>query len=525
MKALIIDDEYAARESIRIMGKWDSFGIDEILEAEDGKIALELIKADMPEIIITDMKMPRMDGVSLLCELESISVKSKIIVISGFSEFNYTQRAIRSKVSGYILKPVDAEEFNECLKKAVSEINQSKHISSDNKLFDIRQSAIRNEADNKNDIIQFSRSIDFGPDVDRYQIIIFKILNFESVVNGNYNGLPNLLYYSLEEIIVNTDLPWISSLSLRINEENKEFDSIAGLHKQDRNISRDEYVEKFKGLTKLIKEETDSDILISVGETVLSKEEIINSYETARSAVENANIYDPDVIFGDALNTNDKERVSMASYENTLVEAFTAMNSDLVNREIDELFLEIENKRDISYKDLKVLCMEFLFIIDKGLLNFSIESEKKYELINFNNLNHMDNVGVVRQWMKTVASNVLVLIADVRKNSPTGILGEIIEYINKNYEKKISLEILSHEFFVSEEYISRLFKKKLGNNFSSYLKSIRLKKSKDHILGSDETIKHIALQVGFVDECNFSKAFKKEFGVSPKEFRNSGFYF
>lgn len=121
-KAIIIDDIRLVRDAIHMLGQWDVFGIDEILEADNAQTGLELICQEHPDIIITDMKMPVMDGTQLLAKLEELSVNSKVIVISGFSDYKYTRLAIRSGVIDYILKPVDPQDLNNALSTAVAQL-------------------------------------------------------------------------------------------------------------------------------------------------------------------------------------------------------------------------------------------------------------------------------------------------------------------------------------------------------------------------------------------------------------------
>lgn len=122
IKALIIDDEKWSRRIIKNFGKWDTLGIEIVAEAEDGEQALELIEEANPDIIITDMNMPNLDGVRLLQEVRQRRLKSRIIIISGHDDFEYLQQAIRSHAFEYILKPIDPQELNQVLDRCVQEI-------------------------------------------------------------------------------------------------------------------------------------------------------------------------------------------------------------------------------------------------------------------------------------------------------------------------------------------------------------------------------------------------------------------
>lgn len=122
-KAIIIDDITLVRDAIRLLAQWDVFGISEIFEADNAQEGLDIICREQPQIIITDMKMPIMDGTQLLKKLEEFQIESKIIVISGFSDYKYTRLAIQSGVIDYILKPIDPQDLNNALSVAVAQLD------------------------------------------------------------------------------------------------------------------------------------------------------------------------------------------------------------------------------------------------------------------------------------------------------------------------------------------------------------------------------------------------------------------
>lgn len=123
-KAVIIDDVVLVRDAIRILGQWDLFGITELYEANNAQEGLDIITREKPDLVITDMKMPVMDGTQLLKKLEEDHLKCKIIIISGFGDFKYTKLAIQSKVVDYILKPIDPQDLNNAIAAAIAQIEQ-----------------------------------------------------------------------------------------------------------------------------------------------------------------------------------------------------------------------------------------------------------------------------------------------------------------------------------------------------------------------------------------------------------------
>jgi two-component system response regulator YesN len=136
MKLLLIDDEIWTRNIIKTFGDWDKHGITLIEEASDGVEGLRLIKQSCPQIVITDMNMPGMNGISLLKILKDDYPQIKIIVVSGYDGFEFTKQAIMSNAIDYILKPIDAQELNSAIDKCVKEIDNL-YLSRDKSIYDL----------------------------------------------------------------------------------------------------------------------------------------------------------------------------------------------------------------------------------------------------------------------------------------------------------------------------------------------------------------------------------------------------
>src|SRR4051812_41011417 len=124
IKTLLVDDEKWTRETIKQFGKWQDYGIEAIEEAADGQEGLKLIEQWSPDIVITDMKMPGVDGMELLRIVAERFPQIKLIVASGYDDFHYMRQAIRSKANEYLLKPINADELNQTLEKCVKEIKR-----------------------------------------------------------------------------------------------------------------------------------------------------------------------------------------------------------------------------------------------------------------------------------------------------------------------------------------------------------------------------------------------------------------
>ncbi|SIQ33448.1 response regulator transcription factor [Halanaerobium kushneri] len=130
LKVIIIDDEPWAREVIKSLGRWEKYKLDIVGEAVDGQNGLQLIKKERPDIVITDMRMPALDGPELLKTIAEKFPEIKIIVMSGYDDFEYMQQAIRSQAVEYLLKPINGEELNSSLEKCARILSKKAELFS-----------------------------------------------------------------------------------------------------------------------------------------------------------------------------------------------------------------------------------------------------------------------------------------------------------------------------------------------------------------------------------------------------------
>ena len=127
MRLLIAEDELWLRKRLVSTIDWSSYGISEVYEAEDGGEALEIALKEKPDIVITDIRMPELSGIDLMKKLNENSIFSKMIVVSGYDDFEYAQGALRMGAINYLLKPVDEEELLDSVKRCVEELKKEKN--------------------------------------------------------------------------------------------------------------------------------------------------------------------------------------------------------------------------------------------------------------------------------------------------------------------------------------------------------------------------------------------------------------
>ncbi|MBW7458771.1 response regulator, partial [Paenibacillus sepulcri] len=212
-RVLIIDDEEPLREAIRILGDWKNLGVEEILEATNGKDGLALLEQHRIDLVMVDMKMPEMDGVRFLQIIERDYPDLFAIVISGYNDFEYTRQAIHAKVVDYLLKPVNRADLNEALGKAIGVLaakrkTQSEFITKNitlnmslPKLKEKIYLSIIERSFKKHTNEAFLPLIGADDAGGRFGAVVLRILNLEQILAGRFNGDIGLLHFAVANVI------------------------------------------------------------------------------------------------------------------------------------------------------------------------------------------------------------------------------------------------------------------------------------------------------------------------------------
>ncbi len=523
MRLLIVDDEYSARETIKLLVNLEELGFGEVFEAENGYEALDIIENKKPDLIITDMKMPRLDGIGLLEVLNGREEQFRVIVISGYSDFEYTKIAIKSKVVDYILKPIKQEELRKTLKKASDMIQKEKTgngRTAANELFFLDNGLLYGRSLKSNVGLE-----SLVKEMNEYILILVKPLNFHEIESTQFGGMPELLFYSVEELIHTQFKSLDKKIKIKPMYENLEI--LISIHSFiEYNLRQaQDILASLERLVSIIKQRLRLDCLIAVNTGLLSPDGIHSAYKKLKHILKNCNILSGSRIFSGHEESleNSIGWYSFKKKEDILYNTIKYCDLEQVNSAVESMFEEILIDRKISICELELMCIEFLTMINGGLkfLGLSINSvlENNEQVYDF--IKHMGNIHQIKKWMIDLSDLVIRRILLLKKDTCGEVLNDMLKYIDTYYYEKIDLEVLSRKFFFSKEYISKQFKKNIGENFVEYFTRVRLEKAKALLNNSELKIQNISDMTGFSDLSYFSKVFKKQFGVSPAEYRSA----
>lgn len=556
IKVFLVEDEYAIREGIKRSVNWESNGFELVGEAGDGEVAFPKILKTKPDILITDIRMPFMDGLELAGLVKKELPDIRIIVLSGYDDFNYAKKAISIGVEEYILKPVSGENLMLELGKIRESIESQRkdEMAREKYREDREEIRILERQKFMHDMIDGRLSMqesvvmgkELGIDITAafYCIILMQIFpnNMDTGEVNEYSGVNEEIYSIIKNHYADSDKVYLYE---------QVGDVLCFLEKSDTQEEMKENIERgVSGIKDIMKRYPGWRYYISVGTPVERIRDVNNSYRNAsRKFAERYMLDESCVFYGDDAPLQQREKLRESIEEEK-------KHSDTGNFDINSL--------DISGIDIKMLSQKTLFhFLRNGTLTEvddlveeyfeSIGKEavssfmmRQYILIEslLSGLAFLDSMGVgkdrayeilgnLKDPMKYMESpenarsyitSMLNTLIDYRNQMSDKKYTEIIEkakiYIQENYQnEEMSLQSVASNVNVSSNHFSAIFRKETGETFIDYLTEVRMNKAKDLLTCTSMKTSEIGFEVGYRDPHYFSYIFKKMVGMSPKDYR------
>lgn len=534
-KVLIIDDESIIRKGIKNIINWKQLDCEVCADASDGIEGIELIKKHLPEIIITDIRMPGLDGLSMIKQVKGIVPYSKIIILTGYRDFDYVQEAIKCGAFDFLLKPSKIEELTAVLTRAVNDINDQKirHMEIDRfkQLFEQSIPILREKL--LYDIIYGLNTNEFEI-LEKMRLFSINIQNFVLVVMENdYDEKSNSSQYdkhlyqfgivnSFEEIFAEK----YEVLSIMLNSSRVGFI----IQKPDRKeLDIVEVSEKCGYLQEVINNGFGFTVTIAVSSGGVSPLELPEKLKECLGSLEyKSYMGNNSIIQYSDLNSffRYEDYSILDKYQKQLLESIKSGNEGLVRVATQNIARYVTaNKININY--MKNFYYTTLSSINNIRISVSaIEVDKKHEegkdiasLLKL--IEKSESADELNSLLEDVAVRIAEKVNNFNNKSIKLILRKAIDYIQEHYNEQVTLNEVAENIYVSTFYISRMFKKELGKSFVDYLNDVRIEKSKELLKDVKYKTYEVAEIVGISDPHYFSKLFKKYSGMTPSEYRET----
>lgn len=541
LKIFLAEDEVIVRETIKRMIPWENLGFELVGEAADGEMALPLLLRQKPDLLITDIKMPFMDGLTLAKVAKKEIPGLKVVILSGYDDFNYAKQAINIGVEDYLLKPITKNALIERLTEIRSRYEHEKTQKEYYEKFHREMQAY--EKNSSRDFFEalvsgsmdmmeiYRRSEKLGLDIvaEAYNVLIFT-MNCEEDFSRQREG------YS----------EWEAE-SLKLLEEFFSENTSAMLFRC--NIFS--YGVLIKGQKETIGENTRSCVseiqrildrkeqkrqwFVAAGEPVERLSQIQKSYYSASRAFSQRYLYDENILYYDEMASMEKKNVTEDDSTYLQKVDVNALNPAILQKFLSNGLLEETEKfvKDYFYA-IGQEPLESLVFRNYVTLNvrFSVMSFLKEIGCDTRTLEQEDTEDVLSESSKSlenaiayaekIISQAIALRDQNSGNKNRSILKTAVDFIDSHYmEEDMSLNKAANAANVSANHFSALFSQNMGQTFIEYLTNLRMNKAKEYLRCTSMRSSEIAGEIGYKDAHYFSYLFKKTQGMTPSDYRKA----
>ena len=543
LKIFLAEDEVVVRETIKRMIPWEELGFELVGEAADGEMALPLLIRQQPDLLITDIKMPFMDGLTLARLAKKEIPGLKVVILSGYDDFNYAKQAIGIGVEDYLLKPITKNALIERLSEIRSRYEHEKTQKEYYEKFQREMQAY--EKNSSRDFFEalvggsmdmmevYKRAEKLGLDIvaEAYNVLIFT-MNCDEDFSRQRDEYSSWEAESLE-LLENFFAGHSSAMLFRSN-----IFSYGVLLKGQRETIEENTRACVDEIRKILsRQDGRREWFLAVGQSVERLSQIQKSYHTASRAFSQRYLYDENILYYDKMETMEHPGGQAETEDNAYLQKVdvNALNPAILQKFLSNgLQEETENFVKDYFYAIGQEPMESLVFRNYVILNvrFSVISFIKGLGCDTNEMESADTEEVLAEsgknmesaiaYAKKMISQAIEIRDQNSGNKNRSILKTAVDFIDSHYmDEEISLNTVANVANVSSNHFSALFSQNMGQTFIEYLTSLRMNKAKELLRCTGMRSSEIAGEIGYKDAHYFSYLFKKTQGMTPSDYRKA----
>lgn len=545
-KLILVDDEEDVREGLLGLIQWESLGYQVMDTAENGKEAAEMVEKHHPDVVVTDIQMPFMSGLQLSEWIRTHYPGTKIIILTGYDEFEYAQKAIRLGIDEYVLKPFSAGELVEVLQKVKSQMDEEMADKENVQLLTehyrknlpILQSLFLSSLMSRRlpepEIREKSKHYDLDLDGQSYMVSVISIDPMSRVSNTPVGSAQSMVSASLRETH-DTQLQLFAVLNIAEEIVGRGYSNKIFIHHDEvvlLSISEDTYSEDAaNGTFQLVGEIVFSverylklTVTIGVGSVITDIGDIQSSYKEAQQALDYRLLLGNNkVIWIEDVETRKWTPLAFDEImEKEMISSLKVGSDQELLDLLDDHFNALVDSQ-VSNQDFQIYLLEMLMAVIKASKDIHVDLDQLFgdKVTLLSQFLKFSIAEEAKSWFVEICMKLKHHITSNRQSSYNKLVIEAQEYIMANYgENDISITKVCKHLHISTGYFSNIFKKEMRMTFVSYLMGVRMDAALDLLRTSDMKALEIAEIVGFTDPSYFSFCFRKKFGISPKEYRS-----
>lgn len=501
MRIVIVEDELKIRTGMaKLICAHTAHQV--VGEAQDGRDGLEMILRTRPELVISDIRMPNMDGLEMLEELNRLQIKCRFVILSGYSEFEYAQKALRYGADDYLLKPLAPEDVIGMLEKIQKQIDEEE----------------QRQAETVEGLL---RSLLIGACSDKDKAV--------SVLRTAGGFSKERSYILLAGYLGDTDVRYINHLTDVLEQMKEKYTLYNMRYVMVDNIRQMFCIFQNEGAKEELRARLQRRLYMNLKKEdmpvwAMREMDRLEDLPEAGKRLREMQMYALRLGYRTVLTQQETETVKMKEYEYPK-QAESVLRNSICSGTAEQIQQAAELfKQEVRRFECEPRCFGQAYekVLNRmGGVFQDMDSVSYREIQNMNTARILADAVTIGE-MERCFDRVMKIIADSRNTKEDirnyAIL-RAINFIKDHYRENISLEQLANYLDMTPEYLSTLFNKEVGINFSSFLKQFRISHAKRLLKGSGMKIYEIAQAVGYNDPKYFNRVFKEETGISPGDYR------
>lgn len=523
---LLVDDEADVLQAMKKKIDWEALGFCLAGTAENGQEALEMAEQLHIDVVMTDIKMPYMDGLTLCKNLKQSYRNMKVIIYSGFDDFEFAREAVHLEAEEYLLKPISAGDMEAVFSKVRKKLDQE-----------------YDEYRNLNRLSEYYRK---SLPAMREQLVM-------GILEGRIAGERARAMMETYEICLDSPFYVVAALYMDVNPREEQpqpaqlftlslkdmvqdylknrtrffstafLDQVIVIFMLDEREEIDQVLYHLDQICKMGFHVLKSSVTAAVGQICANTDALHTSYEEAVNAMEYRSILGSgQVLYINDIEPCSEENILVTEHEfQNLVHAVKLGNRDETNAAIAQIMDSIR-KEPISPGQYQLLFMELLSELMKIGRAYKLHPNQIFgeHAGSWQELYRMVTVDELEGWLQEVCTNLRHVLRHERRDSAARLTEQAKAYIEEHYkESDLSADSLCRCLNVSAAYFSTIFKREVGMSFVAYLTKIRLEHALELLRTTEDKTYIIASRVGYMEPNYFSYVFKKQYGISPSKYR------
>lgn len=526
IKLLIADDEPLVQIGIKSMLNWADFGIEVCGTAMNGQAALTMIREYSPELVITDIKMPLMNGLELArtCREEMGSIPL-FLILTSYEEFPLIKEALSYQVVDYLIKlELDEEHLSEAIRRALERLEELRASKA------YKQAAGRPMLQSYYDKFFMRLLHNLFDSREQFEIQVRDLrLDFSAgcylASHGEiHSDIARQMDFSKQMNLYSSSLQMIREilgkhLPCHVISLDKIHFAVIYLFPDTTHMNPGDIRNAWENTCSMVHNYFNVWLSVGIGNMVDDPMKISASYQEARQAFNLAGRQTPILFFSRTGNDTCRNAFNIAVFKNALTQAFEEFDTDVLQNtltEIAELFL--------AYPQRFLQAVDGTCNILYLALSLLPDGEETLQEIfaaypdGYRSLYKQEDVVHVVQWLNTLRDGLCRVLKNKRKTYKDHVISSVQKYINSHLEDRLTLNEVAAVFGLSPNYLSALFKKSCGIGFSEYITQKKISFAKTLLLEEGLKVYEVANRLGFESAFYFSKVFKKVEGMSPRDF-------